>query len=106
MQLPGSRKRNRLPKKFPIGATYVIEGRGGENGQLRVFSRYVVMPGGERINIGGGERIKIDGARPPRSLARRKRNRTEGRVPATGRNRSSGSKKIAVSAGTNRRGRR
>src|SRR5258708_26486116 len=40
-----------LPKRFPVGARYVVEGRGGEDGDLRVFSRYIVLPGGQRINV-------------------------------------------------------
>jgi hypothetical protein len=40
-----------LPTRFPVGAKYVVEGRGGEDGQLRVFSRYVVLPGGRRIKL-------------------------------------------------------
>ena len=40
-----------LPTRFPVGARYVVEGRGGEDGQLRVFSRYVVFPGGRRIKL-------------------------------------------------------
>jgi hypothetical protein len=40
-----------LPTRFPVGARYVVEGRGGEDGQLRVFSRYVVLPGGRRIKL-------------------------------------------------------
>ncbi len=51
MHLSASRKPNRLPKRFPVGTTYVVEGCGGEDGQLRVFSRYVVLPGGQRINL-------------------------------------------------------
>lgn len=51
MPLPASREVSRLPKRFPVGTTYVVEGRGGEDGQLRVFSRYVVLPGGQRINV-------------------------------------------------------
>jgi hypothetical protein len=43
----------RLPRRFPIGATYVVEGYGGEQGDLRVISRYVVLPGGRRINVPG-----------------------------------------------------
>jgi len=43
----------RLPRRFPIGATYVVEGYGGEEGDLRVISRYVVLPGGRRINVPG-----------------------------------------------------
>ena len=43
----------RLPKRFPVGTTYVVEGQGGEHGQLLVSSRYVVLPGGQRIEIAG-----------------------------------------------------
>ena len=42
-----------LPHRFPVGATYVVEGYGGEDGDLRVISRYVVLPGGCRINVPG-----------------------------------------------------
>ena len=51
MHLSASRKSNSLPKRFPVGTTYVVEGRGGEHGDLRVFSRYVVLPSGQRINL-------------------------------------------------------
>ena len=51
MSLPTDRLSIPLPKRFPVGARYVVEGRGGENGHLRVFSRYVVLPGGRRINV-------------------------------------------------------
>ena len=44
----------RLPRRFPIGATYVVEGYGNAAGDLRVISRYVVLPGGQRINVRGG----------------------------------------------------
>jgi hypothetical protein len=64
MQLALRRKLRRLPKSFPIGTTYVVEGhvvegQGDEaGGHLQVFSRYVVLPSGQRINLGpniGGE---------------------------------------------------
>jgi hypothetical protein len=42
-----------LPKRFPIGTTYVIEGRAGQNGHLRVFSRYIVLPNGRRVSVAG-----------------------------------------------------
>lgn len=100
MHLSLSRKSNRLPKKFPIGATYVIEGKGGDKGHLRVFSRYVILPDGERINLGG------DFTKPVRSRARRPRNSAKSRTSGTSRNRSAEPKKIALSAGTTRRGRR
>jgi hypothetical protein len=51
MRLPIDRQSSPLPKRFPIGARYVVEGRGGEDGHLRVFSRYIVLPGGQRINV-------------------------------------------------------
>ena len=53
MHLSVSRRSNRLPKRFPVGTTYVVEGCGGENGHLRIFSRYVVLPGGRRISLTG-----------------------------------------------------
>jgi hypothetical protein len=100
MHLSPSQKRNRLPKKFPVGSTYVIEGRGGETGHLHVFSRYVLLPGGERINLGG------DFAPPVRSRARRSRNNAKSRAAGPNRSRSSQTKKIVLRAGTTSRGRR
>jgi hypothetical protein len=49
--MPQSLKLNRLPERFPVGTTYVVEGQRGEHGQLLVSSRYVVMPGGQHIEI-------------------------------------------------------
>jgi hypothetical protein len=51
MRLPIDRQSTPLPKRFPVGVRYVVEGRGGEDGLLRVFSRYIVLPGGQRINV-------------------------------------------------------
>ena len=51
MRPPVDSQSSVLPKRFPVGARYVVEGRGGEDGRLRVFSRYVVLPGGQRINV-------------------------------------------------------
>jgi hypothetical protein len=51
MRLPIDRQSSPLPKRFPVGARYVVEGRGGDDGHLQVFSRYVVLPGGQRINV-------------------------------------------------------
>ena len=42
---------SRLPRRFPVGAKYVVEGSGGEEGNLGVIARYVVLPGGRRINV-------------------------------------------------------
>ena len=40
-----------LPRRFPVGAKYVVEGRGGEADGLRVIARYIVLPSGRRINV-------------------------------------------------------
>src|SRR5580704_17166739 len=94
------RKQSRLPKRFPVGTIYVVEGRGGENGHLRVFSRYLILPSGERINLGA------DSAKPARSRARRHvRNRGASRTakssaPSGGTSRSARAKKIMARAGT------
>jgi len=67
MSLPANRLSRRLPKRFPVGATYVIEGRGGARGALRVFSRYVRMPDGRQIEV------PVDLPRPVSARARMSR---------------------------------
>lgn len=51
MGLAPGRVSNRLPQRFPVGAKYVVEGYGGGAGDLHVIARYVVLPGGRRINV-------------------------------------------------------
>jgi hypothetical protein len=53
MNLLARRQPSRLPKRFPVGTTYVVEDRTGQNDGFRVFSRYVVLPSGARINVAG-----------------------------------------------------
>ncbi len=77
MGLPINRLSSRLPRRFPVGATYVVEGQSGKEGDLRVIARYVVLPGGHRINV------PADLSRPasPRALAyRRNSNPKQSRV--------------------------
>ena len=83
-----------LPHRFPVGATYVVEGYGGEEGHLRVISRYVVLPGGRRINVpsAGGPSV------PARAIgfrrdAKPKQSRAKSLVRAP-------AKKFATGAGT------
>jgi hypothetical protein len=68
MGLPISRLYNPVPRRLPIGAKYVVEGFGSEDGNLRVIARYVVFPDGNRINV------PSDPYRPasPRALAVRR----------------------------------
>jgi hypothetical protein len=44
---------NHLPRRLPAGTKYVIEGRGGRDGRLRVFSRYVEFPDGQHLQLQG-----------------------------------------------------
>jgi hypothetical protein len=94
MRLPIDRQSTPLPKRFPVGARYVVEGRGGEDGHLRVFSRYVVLPGGQRINVPSD--LSKFGAMNVHTR-RGKRGRGQTRPPRTA------TKKIMRGAGTTRR---
>jgi hypothetical protein len=60
---------SRLPDRFPIGSKYVVEGRGGGDGNLRVFSRYIVLPDGHRIDL------PANFIQPSRQRARYRRHR-------------------------------
>jgi hypothetical protein len=62
MNLPVNGLPKRLPHRFPVGASYVVEGYGGGHGDLRVISRYVVLPGGRRINVPGAARSSVPAA--------------------------------------------
>jgi len=94
MGLPIHRTPSRLPRRFPIGATYVVEGYGGEEGDLRVIARYVVLPGGRRINIPAD----LSGLGSPRALPFRRRSnskQSQAKGPI-----ASGGKKFAGRRGT------
>ncbi len=96
MHLSAGHKPNCLPKRFPVGTTYVLEGRGGEHGDLRVFSRYVVLPGGQRINLGGDSGGNFAG---PALSRTRSRTRSGNGTPNRGKG-AARAKKIMVQAGT------
>jgi hypothetical protein len=59
----------RLPSRFPVGTRYIIEGQPGKGGQLRIVSRYVVMPSGVRYDL----MTPTERARKPVDLARKER---------------------------------
>jgi len=93
MRLPIDRQSTPLPKRFPVGARYVVEGCGGEDGHLRVVSRYVVLPGGQRINVPSDlSKFAIMSVHAPRGK------RGRGQVPAS----RTATKKIMRGAGTTR----
>jgi hypothetical protein len=101
MHLSANSKPGRLPRQFPIGTTYVVEGCGGGEGQLRVFSRYVVLPGGRRINLAND----FSGPAAPRAR-RRNRNQSENSAQKPAKDRLSRDKKIVAGGGTARQHRR
>ena len=89
-----NRSPGQLPRRFPVGATYVVEGYGGEEGQLRVIARYVVLPGGRRINVPAD----VSTLAAPRVLAFRRR---AGAKQSSPKNRpASSGKKFAARRGT------
>jgi hypothetical protein len=91
---------NRLPHRFPVGATYVVEGYGGGEGALRVIARYVVLPGGRRINVPAD--LSNPSPRPPqRALAFRRRQNAK--QSPTKSSLARGPKKIAARRGTGSR---
>ena len=95
MGLPISRTRSRLPCRFPVGATYVIEGFGGEEGHLRVIARYVVLPSGRRINVPAD----LPSSPAPRALAFRPRTNAKQSVPKQATLKAGSGKKFAASRG-------
>jgi hypothetical protein len=96
MRLSEDTQSSRLPERFPVGTVYVVVGCGGERGHLRVSSRYVVLPGGRRIDVPVGR-----GAPAPAHA--RRRNRRHGQVPNKAQSRPMrGSKKIMGRPGTGR----
>jgi hypothetical protein len=66
---------SRLPER-PVGATYVVEGFGGEEGNFRVIARYIVLPGGHRINVPAD----LSSPLAPRAAAFRRRASTKKNV--------------------------
>jgi hypothetical protein len=61
----------RLPRHFPVGTRYVVEGVPGDDGQLKITSRVVVLPNGTELAL----------PLSPRSLAARMARRATTRSP-------------------------
>jgi len=53
-----SSQSDRLPARFPVGTRYVVEGRGGARGRLRIRSRYLEFPDGKHVEL------PVDASRP------------------------------------------
>jgi len=95
MSLSIERLARRLPRRSPVGATYMVEGYGAEEGDLRVIARYVVLPGGGRINV------PADLSRSTASLRARTFRRDGNPKQSQAKSRTGhGGKKIAARRGT------
>jgi hypothetical protein len=82
MEAAKQRRVDCLPRSFPVGSVYVVEGSGGELGRLRVSSRYLLTPEGQRIELP----VEL-GAGIARVLPRRVRNgRLNGHAAQGGKN--------------------
>jgi len=87
------RQTGALLTSLPVGAVYVVEGKGGQYGHLRISARYLIMPGGQRVDV----LSKFGRAR--RNAARRRQ--LPARKPHTqGPGRTVGAKKFALVGGT------
>jgi len=58
--------RSMLPTRFPVGTRYIVEGEPGTGGELRIVSRYVVMPSGVRYDLMTPDRVRSAAAAGPR----------------------------------------
>lgn len=62
-----------LPSRFPVGTRYVVEGRGGNRGRLRIRLRYLEFPDGRHIQL------PVDLGRRTRPYRRRSNGRATAR---------------------------
>jgi len=62
----------RLPRRFPVGTRYVLEGAPAEAGQLRVISRLLVLPNGRQFDLTNMPAEPAPRQRTRRSTGRRR----------------------------------
>ena len=43
-----------LPARLPAGTRYVIEGRPGKAGEMRIVSRQLILPNGKQFDLSAG----------------------------------------------------
>jgi hypothetical protein len=65
----------RLPRRFPVGTRYVLEGVPAEHGQVRVISRLLVLPNGQEFDLTQASPEPVARRRARRSTARRRSKR-------------------------------
>ena len=62
---------DRLPSRFPVGTRYVIEGRRGGDGDLRISLRYLEFPDGKRVRLPADMSERMRARRRERRTVRR-----------------------------------
>ena len=97
MSLSTEHEMPQLPKRLPVGSVYVVEGRVGRHGNLRVSSRYLVMPSGEKVKFP----MQLGAKQPVRAATGRQFGR-DGRPSSRTKEFSRGTKKFVVLRGTRR----
>jgi hypothetical protein len=97
MSLSTEHEMPQLPKRLPAGSVYVVEGRVGRHGNLRVSSRYLVMPSGEKVKFP----MELAAKHPVGAGSRRLFGR-DSRPSSRTKEFSRGTKKFAVLRGTRR----
>ncbi len=63
----------RVPRRFPVGTRYVLEGIPVHEGQLQVISRLLVLPNGQQFDLTDDRLVVQPRRRARRSTARRRR---------------------------------
>ena len=63
---------SRLPRRFPVGTRYVLEGIPAKEGQLTVISRVLVLPNGQQFDLTDEVR-ELRPRRPARRATARRR---------------------------------
>jgi len=63
---------SRLPRRFPVGTRYVLEGIPAKGGQLTVISRLLVLPNGQQFDLTDDPR-ELRPHRPARRATARRR---------------------------------
>ena len=63
---------SRLPRRFPVGTRYVLEGVPAKEGQLTVISRLLVLPNGQQFDLTDDAR-ELRPRRPARRATARRR---------------------------------
>ena len=64
---------SRLPRRFPVGTRYVLEGIPAKEGQLQVISRLLVLPNGQEFDLTDTTLAADVRRRSRRTTARRRR---------------------------------